>query len=177
MAPLSTIRQLLLVRASDVTSGALLRRARQEAGLTQREVAIRAGVQRSVVSAYESGSRQLALATLATLSSLVEACGVSLEAAAAIMKHLQRGPPSDGPVFDAVRLRLIEIGEAVKDVHAELLSQQPSIPWRQVPAMRDQLAHHYFDTSHSIVAHTVGRELVKLLAATRSLLAALDARG
>ena len=44
--------------------------------MTQREVAIRAGVQQSVVSAYESGSRE---PSLATLSSLVEACGVSLE--------------------------------------------------------------------------------------------------
>jgi len=64
------------VRASDVTAGALLRQARQAAGLTQREVAARAGVQQSVVSAYESGGRE---PSLATLSSLVEACGVSLE--------------------------------------------------------------------------------------------------
>ena len=49
-------------------------------------------------------------------------------------------------------MRLIEIGEAVKDVSPELLSRQPSIPWRQVAAMRDQLAHRYFDTSHAIVA-------------------------
>jgi len=63
------------VRASDVTSGALLRRARQAAGLTQLELAIRAGVQPSVMSAYESGSRE---PSSATLSSLAEACGVSL---------------------------------------------------------------------------------------------------
>ena len=97
-----------------------------------------------------------------------------LEAGTAIAEHLQRGPLSDGLVFDAVRVRLIEIGEAVKDVSTELLSQQPSIPWRQVAAMRDQLAHRYFDTSHAIVANTVGPDLAELLAATRSLLAALD---
>ena len=79
-----------------------------------------------------------------------------LEAGAAIAGHLQRGPLSDGLVSDAVRVRLIEIGEAVKDVSSELLSQQPSILWRRVGAMRDQLAHRYFDTSHAIVAHTVG---------------------
>ena len=39
-----------------------------------------------------------------------------LEAGAAIAEHLQRGPLSDGLVFDAVRARLIEIGEAVKDI-------------------------------------------------------------
>ena len=72
-------------------------------------------------------------------------------------------------------MRLIEIGEAPKDVAPDLLGQQPSIPWRQVAGMRDQLAHRYFDTSHAIVAQTVGSDLVELLAATRSLLAALDA--
>ena len=39
-----------------------------------------------------------------------------LESGAAIAEHRQRGPLSDGLVFDAVRVRLIEIGEAVKDV-------------------------------------------------------------
>ena len=59
-----------------MTAGAVLRRARHQAGLTQREAAARAGVQQSVVSAYESGAREPSLATLA---SLVEACGVGLE--------------------------------------------------------------------------------------------------
>ena len=97
-----------------------------------------------------------------------------LEAGTAIAEHLQRGPLSDGLVFDAVRARFIEIGEAVKDVSTELHSQPPSIPSRQVAAMRNQLAHRYFDTSRAIVADTVGPELAELLAATRVLLAALD---
>lgn len=37
-----------------------------------------------------------------------------LEAIIAIRSHLAHGDLSDGLVFDAVRLRLIEIGEAVK---------------------------------------------------------------
>ena len=32
----------------------------------------------------------------------------------AIRSHLQRGDLSDGLIFDAVRIRLLEIGEAVK---------------------------------------------------------------
>jgi hypothetical protein len=35
--------------------------------------------------------------------------------------HLQRGDLSDGLVFDAVRIRLLEIGEAVKALPAEML--------------------------------------------------------
>jgi predicted nucleotidyltransferase/DNA-binding XRE family transcriptional regulator len=63
------------MRASEVTAGALLRRARSRAGLTQRELARRAGVVQSVVAAYESGTREPSLATLAAL---VEATGTSL---------------------------------------------------------------------------------------------------
>lgn len=96
-----------------------------------------------------------------------------LEASRAIGQHLERGPLSDGLVFDAVRVRLIEIGEAVKDVSADLLALQPSIPWRQVAAMRDHLAHRYFDTSHAIVAQTVGPDLIELTAAVQVLLEAL----
>jgi uncharacterized protein with HEPN domain len=58
-----------------------------------------------------------------------------LEAASAIDDHLDRGPLSDGLVFDAVRVRLIEIGEAIKDVSGELLDRELQIPWRQVAAM------------------------------------------
>jgi transcriptional regulator with XRE-family HTH domain len=57
------------------SAGALLRRARRLAGLTQAELAARAGVTQSVVSAYESGHRQPALPTLAAL---IEATGHEL---------------------------------------------------------------------------------------------------
>jgi len=44
-----------------------------------------------------------------------------LAAISAIRAHLVRGDLSDGLVFDAVRVRLIEIGEAVKALPADLL--------------------------------------------------------
>ena len=97
-----------------------------------------------------------------------------LEAATAIDGHLDRGPLSDGLVFDAVRVRLIEIGEAVKDISTELLGGQPQIPWRQVAAMRDQLAHRYFDTSYALIEHTVTSDLRQLVAAVHALLERLE---
>lgn len=100
-----------------------------------------------------------------------------LEAADAIAGHLTRGPLEDGLVFDAVRVRLIEIGEAVRDVTAELLGQQPQIPWRQVTAMRDQLAHRYFDTSYAIIEQTVTADLAELVDAVQVLLDGLDPAG
>ena len=62
------------------TAGALLRQARKEAGMSQQELAARAGVTQSVISAYESGHRQPAIPTLAALvdatgNKLVMACG------------------------------------------------------------------------------------------------------
>ena len=44
------------------------------------------------------------------------------DAIATIRSHIGRGPLSDGLIFDAVRVRLIEIGEAVKAISAELLA-------------------------------------------------------
>jgi len=69
----------------------------------------------------------------------------------AIRSHLQRGDLPDGLIFDAVRIRLLEIGEAVTALPAELLDSQPGIPWRQIARMRDHLAHRYFDTAHAIL--------------------------
>ena len=87
----------------------------------------------------------------------------------AIRSHLQRGALADGLVFDAVRIRLLEIGEAVKALPGELLDTQPDIPWSQIARMRDHLAHRYFDTAHAILQATVDDDLPELERAIRSL--------
>ena len=88
----------------------------------------------------------------------------------AIQSHLERGGLSDGLVFDAVRIRLLEIGEAVKALPDDLLNTQPSIPWRQIARMRDHLAHRYFDTAHSILQATVADDLPELERAVHAML-------
>lgn len=60
---------------------------------------------------------------------------------------------------------MIEIGEAVKHLDPELTEKEPEIPWRAIARMRDQLAHHYFDTDHAIVAEAVTERLSALRAA------------
>lgn len=92
-----------------------------------------------------------------------------VEAIEAIRDHLTKGDLSDGLVYDAVRVRLIEIGEAVKAISPEVLEMEPGVPWRAIARMRDQLAHRYFDTDHAIVHDVVDNELGPLLAAVRSL--------
>jgi uncharacterized protein with HEPN domain len=87
----------------------------------------------------------------------------------AIRSHLQRGDLSDGLIFDAIRIRLLEIGEAVKALPDDLLATQPSIPWRQITRMRDHLAHRYFDTAHAILQATVDEDLPDLERAVEAL--------
>ena len=68
---------------SEPTAGELLREARRRAGLSQMDLAARAGVTQSVISAYESGHRQPAIPTL---RALIEATGHEL------VLSLQPGP-------------------------------------------------------------------------------------
>lgn len=95
-------------------------------------------------------------------------------AISAIAAHLKRGDLSDGLVFDAVRVRLIEIGEAVKALPQNLLTSEDQIPWADIARMRDLLSHRYFDTSHSILQATVDHDLPALNDAIARLLQVAD---
>lgn len=61
-----------------LTAAALIRRAREAAGISQAEMARRAGMTRSVVNAYEHGSRQPGVDALARIAA---AAGMRLELA------------------------------------------------------------------------------------------------
>lgn len=99
-----------------------------------------------------------------------------VEATAAIRSHLSRGGLDDGLVYDAVRVRLLEIGEAVKGIDDDLLDTEPQIPWRAIARMRDHLAHRYFDTDHAIVQDVVDNDLDPLMDAIPTLLARLTGK-
>ena len=87
-----------LVNRADETAGSLLQRARVGAGLSQVELAFRAGVVQSVISAYEAGRRQPSLPTLARL---IDAAGCDL------VVDIQYQPPQlgrlSGPMGRQVR--------------------------------------------------------------------------
>ena len=72
------------------SAGGLLQAAREAAGLSQVELARRAGVTQSVISAYESGARQ---PSLVTIGRLVAATGAELEVRVAPAA----APPSPAP--------------------------------------------------------------------------------
>jgi uncharacterized protein with HEPN domain len=93
-----------------------------------------------------------------------------IEAIQAVRNYQERGRLSDGLIFDAVRLRLIEIGEAVKRLSPPLLTPEPDLPWEEIAGMRDRLAHRYFDTSHAIVQATIDKDIPELELAVQRIL-------
>jgi len=88
----------------------------------------------------------------------------------ALRDYQERGDLSDGLIFDAVRLRLIEIGEAVKRLSPALVASEPDLPWEEIAGMRDRLAHRYFDTSRAIVQATLDNDIPGLDLAVHRLL-------
>jgi uncharacterized protein with HEPN domain len=72
-------------------------------------------------------------------------------AIAAIHSHMRHGSLAIPVVIDAVAMRLLEIGEAVKPISPGLTAIEPEIPWTSIAGMRDFLAHHYFATSPEII--------------------------
>jgi len=103
--PILTIRYIGPV--STRSSAELLRRARLRAGLTQSELAARAGVTQSVISAYENRQREPALPTLAAL---IAATGFDLD----IRLTRPKGPMVRlaGPLGSRLRQRRREVVEA-----------------------------------------------------------------
>ena len=97
-----------------------------------------------------------------------------VDAITAIRSHLTRGELSDGLIFDAVRVRLIEIGEAAKLLDPQLIASEPDVNWSDAAGMRDWLAHHYFDTSRAIVEATITEDLPPLEKAVLQLQARLE---
>lgn len=93
------------------------------------------------------------------------------DACEAIQRYVARADVSDEIVFDAIRVHLIEIGEAVKDIDGSLTAQEPHIPWVEIARMRDHLAHRYFDTTHAIVLTTARVDIPLLAAAVSRMLA------
>lgn len=79
-----------------------------------------------------------------------------------IHSHLQHGPISIEIVIDAVAMRLLEIGEAVKSLSPEITSTEPAIKWLDIAGMRDFLAHHYFATSSEVVQAVLDKDLPPL---------------
>lgn len=91
-------------------------------------------------------------------------------ACAAISRYIESADSDDEIVFDAIRARLMEIGEAGKDISPRLTDTEHDIPWSEIARMRDHLAHRYFDTTHAIVTATARNDIPQLADAVHRML-------
>lgn len=93
-----------------------------------------------------------------------------LVAIEAIDGHMAKGELENGLVFDAVRMRIIEIGESARALGNPTKSRAPQVPWSDIAGMRNHVVHRYFDTNYAIVENSVRFELPRLQAAVAELL-------
>ena len=95
-----------------------------------------------------------------------------LEAIAAIRLHEASRYDNASMIMavDAVKYRLVSIGEAVGDVSQASRDRQPSIPWTRIKGMRNLLTHRYHDVDTSVVWQVVDTHLGPLELAVRELL-------
>lgn len=96
-----------------------------------------------------------------------------IEAITRIERHTAGGRPSlqDELVQIWVIHNLEILGEAARGLSDELPRRHPDVPWREMVAMRNVLAHGYFGIDIERVWTTVERDLPKLKEQIAAILA------
>ncbi len=75
-------------------------------------------------------------------------------------------------LFNAACRNLEIIGEASRKIGPEFRAANPSLPWREMNALRNVLIHNYEGTDPELVWGIVERDVPPLLAAVRALIGA-----
>lgn len=87
------------------------------------------------------------------------------DAIAAIHGHLARAREQAGDqalLGDALLFQFVVVGEAVKNLAPETRDSEPQIPWVDIAALRDLIAHEYFRIEIDRVLAIVERDVPPL---------------
>jgi len=77
-------------------------------------------------------------------------------------------------IVDAVVRNFEIIGEAAKQIPAEIKTKQDQIPWKEMAGMRDKLSHNYSGVDTEIVWRTTKKRLPELKRIIKELLKTVD---
>jgi len=77
---------------------------------------------------------------------------------------------SNGVIIRAVEMNFIIIGEAASQIPDEVEEQYPAIPWNQMRAMRNRIAHVYFKVDEKMMWETIQNDLPALISELEKLL-------
>ena len=90
-----------------------------------------------------------------------------LDAAKTIQEHIRGKKESDLErdrlLLGGIIRELLLIGEAANAVSPQTKTQIPSIPWKEIVGMRNQLIHSYFEISYKIIWKTATDDIPKLI--------------
>jgi uncharacterized protein with HEPN domain len=92
-----------------------------------------------------------------------------IDACEAIRRYVDDDRLPGDLVHDAIRMRLVEIGEAVRVLPAVVTAVEPGIPWSRVSDLGERLTRRYFDTTRALVFGTARTDVPHLAAAARRL--------
>mgnify|MGYP001247187136 CR=1 FL=1 len=95
------------------------------------------------------------------------------EAIVKIEKYTEGGQKTfleDTMIQDSVIRNLEIIGEAARNLPADLRKSYPEVPWRSITGMRNVLIHEYFGVDPGIIWQTITGDLPQLRADLQRLL-------
>jgi uncharacterized protein with HEPN domain len=96
------------------------------------------------------------------LEDVIRACRV-------IGRYVTADTLPEDVVYDAIRMRLVEIGEAVRMLPVAVTAGEPGIPWSRVSLLGERLTRRYFDTTPALVLGTAQVDVPHLQQAVERL--------
>ena len=77
---------------------------------------------------------------------------------------------NDEKTIDSVLRNLEIIGEAARNIPAEITSQHPEIPWAEMFTMRNIVIHEYHGVNPEIIWQTVKEDLPPLVSPLKQII-------